>query len=112
MQNVTNHDRANAYAYKVESKAAKTGALNEAVRAYLSLRRAHKGRLGGEGDITAEMVANAGATCIREARKVFPGAMIGSTLRNDCPETGLTHASGPGWEVCETRNREVHLFIY
>lgn len=110
--NATQHDRANAYATRIESKAQRTAALNEAVGTYLSLRHAHRGRSGGEGDITAEMVANAGAACIQEARKVFPGAKINSTLRNDCPETGVTHASGPGWEVCETRNREVHLFVY
>lgn len=108
----TMNARAENYATKLESKAVKTAALNEAVADYLSLRHAFKGRLGGEGEVTADDVASAGARCIVEVRKLYPNAGIRSTLRHDYPSGGITHASGPGWEVNENRNRQVHLHVF
>ena len=109
--NASNHERAESYAHKVESKAAKTASLNEAVAGYLSLRRAFNGRSGGDGEFAADDVAQWGAKCIVEARRLYPNAGIRSTLRHDYPSGGITHASGPGWEVNENRNREVQLFV-
>ena len=109
--NASNHERAEILATKLESKAAKTAALNEAVSNYLGVHRAFKGRLGGEGRVTADDVASWGALCISEARRLYPNAGIRSTLRHDYPSGGITHASGPGWEVNENRNREVQLYV-
>lgn len=105
-------DRAVIYSLKAKSKAALEEPLNDAVREYLSLRKAYHGRLGGEGKVTADDVASAGATCIREARKLLPDVRIKAEIKHDLPMTGITLASGAGWEVNENRNRLVHLYVY
>lgn len=95
-----------------ETKADKQAVLCDAVREYLALRKAHYGRLGSGNKVTADDVATAGATCIREARKLLPDVRIKADIKHDFPMSGVTIASGAGWEVNENRNRLVHLHVF
>ncbi len=91
---------------KLERIEAIQAPVSRAVQTFLEVRAAHR---KGKGAVEAGDVAAAGARAVEAAQKLTGERLQG--LREEFSLQAATIASGPGWEVGETR-RGKFLFVY